>query len=310
MTTPTESKPWQRLRGRIAPEVLMARRTGADPNNQGQWPEVPHRIVGYLERNVLSKPWANAAAFLATIMIARRFEMSSVLGKIVILHCRFTSLFPRLGLARMEDWDPAQHIPMYLKAEVLPDDPLTIRQRFWVDYNSASKLMAEWLRSVPESQSQVYQSFTFPPVSRFFVEGLTRQKEVTQQQQQARKTETDAVVPRFAALRAEAHFRYNRIARLRQAYHQALHGLSGKEPDFPVAFSYEEGGNRELGLPPHERLWFRIWDRRSFALAHAEEYSCSPAVTARHGAGTFADESNRVFLEFVKAERLIGDAPP
>jgi hypothetical protein len=310
VTTPTDSNPWQRLRGRIAREVLMAPRTGADPNNQGHWPEVPHRIVVYLERNVLSKPWASAAAFLAAIMIARRFEVSSVLGKIVVLHGRFTSLFPRLGLARMEDWDPAQHIPMYLKGEVLPDDPQTVRQRFWVYYNSASKLMAHWLGSVPESQRQIYQKFTLPPVSRLLVEGLTRQREVIQQQQQTRKTETDAVVPRFAALRAEAHFRYNRIARLRQAYHQALQSVSGKGPDFPVSFSYEEGGNGELGLPPHERLWFRIWDRRSFVLAHAEEYSRNPAVAARHGAGAFSDDSNRIFLEFVKAERLIGDAPP
>ncbi len=90
-----------------------------------------------------------------------------------------------------------------------------------------------------------------------------------------RKAETDAVVPRFAAIRAEAHFRYNRIARLRQAYHQAVRTLSGKGHDFPVTFSYEEGGDSELGIPTHERLWFRIWDCRSFVQAHADAYSRS-----------------------------------
>ena len=72
----------------------MAPRTGGDPNNQGHWPEVPHRIVSYLERNVLSKPWANAVALLAAIMIARRFEVSSVLGKIVTLHSSIHVLVP------------------------------------------------------------------------------------------------------------------------------------------------------------------------------------------------------------------------
>src|SRR6266581_3841237 len=69
----TDSKAWQRLRGRIAGEVFTAPRTCGDPHNQGHWPEVPHRVVNYLERNVLSSPWANTAALLAAIMMARRF---------------------------------------------------------------------------------------------------------------------------------------------------------------------------------------------------------------------------------------------
>lgn len=308
--TTTARNPWRRLRGRIAQEVLIAPRTGGDPKNQGHRPEVPRRIVSYLERNVLAKPWTDAMALLVLIMVARRFEMTSILHKISTLHLRFTSLFSVLGLERIEDWDPARHIPKYLKAEVLPDDSQTVRQRFWVAYNSATKLMAHWLGSLTESQRQVYQKFVLPGVSRFFMESLSRHKEVTQHERQVRKAETDAVVPRFAAIRAEAHLRYNRIARLRRACHQALQSLSGKERDFPVSFSYEEGGESELGIPPHERLWFRIWDRRSFVLKHAEEYSTSPVAAARHHTGAFADKSNRVFLEFVRAERLIGDAPP
>ena len=69
-------------------------------------------------------------------------------------------------------------------------------------------------------------------------------------------------------------------------------------------------GTRELGIPAHERLWFRVWDRRSFVLAHADAYSASWIVDARHGTRTCADNSNHVFLEFARAERLIGDAPP
>jgi integrase len=304
------TRPWDQLVGKIASEILVAPKTGGDPHYQGNWPEVPRKVTSYLERNVIAKPWADTIALLASIMIARRFEVTSVLSKIVTLHSRFTSLFPFLGLERMESWDPARHFPLYLKADVLPDDPQTVRQRFWVTYNSASKLMGQWLGSLPEPQRQIYQKFTLPPVSRLFVEGLIRQKEVTQQQQRTRKAETDAVVPRFAAIRAEAHLRYNRIARLRRAYHQALHTWRGKGPDFPATFSYEEGGDKELGIPTHERLWFRIWDRRSFVLAHEDAYSPGPLVASRCGTAAFANESNYLFLEFVRAERLIGDAPP
>ncbi len=306
--TTTEINPWQRLRGRIAQEVLIAPRTCGDPKKQGHWPEVPDRIVSYLERNVVAKPWANVVALLAAIMSARRFEMSSILGKIVILHSRFTSLFPALELTHMEDWHPALHIPIYLRSEVLPNDPLSVRQRFWVTYNSASKTMSRWFDGLPEQQRPTYYQFTLPGLSPVCVEGLLRWKEVTQQQQHARKIETDAVVPRFAAIRAEAHFRYNRIVRLRRAYLDAVRSLKPGSR-FPVTFSFDEGGDKERGLPAQERLWFRIWDRRSFVLAHAKTYSHTPVATARRGVGTFADDVNHIFLEFVRAERLYGEAP-
>ena len=309
-TAPLPTKPWQRLTGRIAPEILLAPKTSGDPRDQGNWPEVNQTVANYLERNVTASPWADTMALLAAIMFARRFEVSSVLCRMVTLHSRFTSLFRCLGLARMEDWNPNQHIPMYLKSDVLPGDAQSLREKFWFAYNNASKLMARWLVSLPEEQRRIYQRFTLAPVSHLLVEGLSRQKEVTRQQQKARKAETDAVVPRFAAIRAEAHFRYNRIARLRRAYHDALRTLRGRGGNFPVNFSYEEGGDKELGMPAHERLWFRVWDRRSFVLAHADAYSRSLVIATRQGTGTFAGDSNYVFLEFVRAERLIGDAPP
>jgi hypothetical protein len=292
---------------------LLAPKTGGDPCNQGDWPEVSQKVASYLEKHVTASPWADTLALLAAIMFARRFEVSSVLCQVGTLHSRFKSLFRCLGLARMKDWNPTQHIPMYLKSDVLPGDRQSMREKFWFAYNNASKVMAQWLASLPEEQRRIYQRFALAPVPRVLVEGLSRQKEVIRQQQQARKAETDAVVPRFAAIRAEAHFRYNRIARLRRAYHDVLRTLSGREVDFPVSFSYEEGEDKELGVPAQERLWFRAWDRRSFVMAHADSYSDSLAIAARRGTGIFARDSNHanyVFLEFVRAERLIGDAPP
>ena len=44
----------------------------------------------------------------------------------------------------------------------------TVRQRFWVAYSSASKMMAQWLGSLPECQRPIYQKFILPAVSSFF----------------------------------------------------------------------------------------------------------------------------------------------
>ena len=310
MPARTEAKPWQRLRGKIAAEVFVAPRTAADPSNQGQWPEVPHRVVFYLEHHVLGKPWRDALALLAPVLLARRFELVSVFNKLSTLHSGFGRLFKALGLVRMEDWNPTKHVPMYLKAEILPEETPGARRRFWMDYNSASKTMAIWLTGFPEKRRRIYERFTLPVVPMFFVQGLSRDREITERQRQKRKAETGAVVPKFVAIRSEAHLRFHRVARLRKAYREALQSL-GPEPRFPVTFCYEEGGDAERGIPAQERLWFTIWDRCTFVQAHTEAYYWRTVSSARAGTGNFAtDLHHPPFLEFVRAERLVGDAPP
>ena len=92
MPARTEVNPWQRLRGKIAAEVLVAPRTAADSSNRGQWPEVPHRVVFYLEHNVLGKPWRDALALLAPVMLARRFDLTTVFNKLSTLLYRIRAI--------------------------------------------------------------------------------------------------------------------------------------------------------------------------------------------------------------------------
>ncbi len=61
-----------------------------------------------------------------------------------------------------------------------------------------------------------------PLANPLLVEGIISKQDIESRQQDQRKRETEAVVPHFAELRAEAHFRYNKLARLRTAYRQAV----------------------------------------------------------------------------------------
>ncbi len=90
--------------------------------------------------------------------------------------------------------------------------------------------------------------------------------------------------------------------RLRQAYQQALQAAVTDRSRLPLDFSFEEGD------PPVERLHFRIWDRRSFTLAH--DYTKGPVTCAQTGSAAYSQKRNTFFLEFVKAERLTDAAPP
>lgn len=292
---------WADLEGKIAPEVFHAPRTAGDLEGKGIWPEVRARIVIYLVNNVLGKPWENHLALLAVVLVARRRDVSTVRSTLVNLHARFCKMFPALHLETIHDWQADLHMSAYLRGEILPEETKAIRLSFWQAYHSSTKQLRTWWNALPEDVRQLYQPFLLPSVHPLSVEGLTERKEVEQQQRQSRKSETDAVVPHLAALRAEAHYRYNRVLRLRQAYLQAVAAIQKESLPLPFHFSYDEGN------PPVERLHFRIWDRRSFVFAHP--YCKNQYYWAKRGYGTYDEERNGFFLEFVKAERLGSDVP-
>src|SRR6266542_605982 len=122
------TRPWQRLAGAIAPDVLCAPRTAGDPLAPGDWPDIHERLVGYLERNVIGRPWADHLALAVAVMMARRRDVGTVRSVIQVIHTRFGALFPALGLRTMADWQ-AEHVIAYLKAEWLPDDRQSVRAR-------------------------------------------------------------------------------------------------------------------------------------------------------------------------------------
>jgi hypothetical protein len=59
VTAELPPRPWPGLAGRIAPEVLEAPQTSADPLRPGVWPGVHEDLVGYLARNCVGTPWAD-----------------------------------------------------------------------------------------------------------------------------------------------------------------------------------------------------------------------------------------------------------
>lgn len=299
MTEASHHPTWTCLEGSIASEIVRAPKTGGDA--QGTWPSVDWRNIRYLQRTVVGTPWANHLALVAAVMSARRYDARSVKLVMCRLHARFKLVFKELALHQMDEWNAEQFFPPYLKGEVLSQDSDYTRERFWIDYSTASKQVWLWLEGLPEQEQKRYLPFSLPVVSRLAVYGLLHFKEVQQRQQHARKQETDAIVPHFAAMRAQAHLRYNCLVRLRQVYQEAVAQTQRDERTFPVAFSYEEGS---------ECWHFRLWDRRSFVLSRPEHYSHQTVTNAQKRRHGFTDERNIAFVEFVKATHLTSDATP
>jgi hypothetical protein len=227
---------WLDLAGTVTPEVLHAPKTGGDPSEV--WPGVHSRIARYLMHNVAGTPWTNHLALIAAVVSAKRYDVATIQAMMVTLHVHLKALFQRLALTEIEEWDAVTYFPSYLKGEIFPEDSLYRRMAFWNRYNTATKQVWLWLESLPLCEKETYRPFTFPVVPPLAVAGLVKHAEVKQHQHQVRKSETDALVPHFATLRSEAHLRFNRIVRLRQAYHEALKEGVEAGSAFPLEFSY------------------------------------------------------------------------
>ena len=257
---------WEDLAGQFHPMVLVTPRTAVDPASAQRWPPIHPRVVIYLHRNGAGHPWSDHLALAATVMLARRLDLATVLGYLRTAQTFFQTLFAHLGLTSMTEWDAGRAMRASLRSEVPTIHTLEQRLRFWSTYTSISNHEHIWLRRLPEEDRRRYEVFVLPRVDPRDFKGLVPRVAAMVERKQRRKTETDAVLPYFIDIRTEAHLRFNRMMRVRAAYKNALQVLAEQDPSvLPLEFAVEEGGDPEHGLPACERLNFRLWDRASGA---------------------------------------------
>jgi hypothetical protein len=238
---------WRDLEGLFADDVLHAPKTYGDP--AGVKPPVDGRVVAYLQRNVAGTPWADQLVLLAVILTARRRDTATIVTTLVNLNSRFRTIFGELELHSFTDWNPNVIVPAYLKGEICKSEGEGVRQRFWVFYNAASRQMTRWSESLPASEQHRYAAFLLPLTDRWLVEDLLRNTQLQRQAEEARKADTDALLPYLMDIRATAHLRYNLLARVRQAYRAAVAHVQTLQADLPYTFAL--GSCRRLMPPPN-----------------------------------------------------------
>jgi len=301
---------WDTLSGRFHPMVLVTPKTALDPLSSGRWPAIHPRVVIWLDRHGAGHPWSDQLALAAAVMIARHLDLATVLGYLRTAQTFLQTIFKHFRIASMAEWNAERAMRASLACEVPEVHTLEQRLRFWAVYTSISNHEQMWLRRLPDEDRRQYEAFVLPRIDPRDFKGLVPRVAAMVERKQRRKTETDAVLPHFIDIRTEAHLRFNRLMRVRAAYREALRILDEQGPSvLPLEFNVDEGGDVERGLPPCERLHFRLWDRRSFILTHRDRYSNSTVCDATSGRRTSADVRNRPFVEYVGAERLLDDAP-
>src|SRR6266487_2479636 len=136
---------WGRLAERFHPMVLVTPRTAVDPLTGGRWPAIHPRVIIWLHRHGAGHPWSDHLALAATVMVARRLDLATVLGYVRTAQTFLQTLFTHLSITSMADWDAERAMRASLTCEVPEVQTLEQRLRFWSVYTSITNHEHIWL---------------------------------------------------------------------------------------------------------------------------------------------------------------------
>lgn len=149
--------------------------------------------------------------------------------------------------------------------------------------------------------------YTLPPLPPRFMERHGAEHLLVGQSQQRRRERSDILVPLYHVLVALIQLRKQAAQRMVLAYRGACKRAGAGEP-LPLPFSYEEHlpiVNRTAQTVADVRIegravsmTFRLWDRRSWTLAHRECFSTTTVRDAELREGSYRPEAEEYFLQF------------
>ncbi len=286
---------WQQFQDTVDPFLLTAPKVS--------WDQVERKFMNYLNMKVAGRPWCNhLALFLGVATCYAKLDAQSIKTRMYSMHCRLESLFASYQLTDFAEWDPVEHLTRYMN-DPQGTDSLETRNDFLRSYTAVVRTLQVYLQALPAAMRARYTLWVLPPLPAGLRAQIAHDQDLRDLQAQRRKADSDAVSPYFAQMRGEAHLRWNALARLKQKYHEVVALVEAGKSPLPVSFFYEEPRYQQ-------RLHFLLWDRPSFVLAHAQNYSYVAVSKARNKRQEYSEERNHFFLEFVGAENLADPSVP
>ncbi|MGG3471588.1 tyrosine-type recombinase/integrase [Neobacillus pocheonensis] len=252
-------------------------------------------------KNVVDKPWNNHLLLAMLVYTEKNLDVITINQSIKIINPRLRNLFEYFDLIEFERFNIETQMYQYFKGSIFEEDTDSMRAAFLRQYRSCSNSTKKWVATkIPKEQQEHFEQFIFPMPS-YDSRDFSFTKSAKDQAQNIRKRETDAIVPLLPQIRAEGQFRWNQLNRLRQAYLRACEQAKTPNEGLPLDFHYDEP--ERIG----ERFYFRLWDKSSFVLNHQDRFNNHTIKSAINRTGSYSDEHNHYFVEFIKAERLDDD---
>jgi len=252
-------------------------------------------------RNVAEKPWNNHLLLGIYINVDKNADVRTIEQQISKIHARLNNIFKSFHLQNMQEFNVETHLYQYLKGSIYPEHSNDMRSKCLSCYKALSYHTQRWITSKLDNEQQSYFEQYLLPMPSYDSRDFSFTKSATEQAQNTRKSETDAIVPLLPQIRAEAHFRRNQLIRLRQAFLKACEQVKSTNCELPLDFSYDEP--ERIG----ERFHFRLWDKPAFVLNHEDQFPASSLKAASERTGAYSEDNNHFFVEFIKAESYEDD---
>ncbi|MED4886232.1 site-specific integrase [Lysinibacillus fusiformis] len=281
-----ETKSWyEKLSGAIPDEILLLK----DERDQYYLDRANEkRHINYIGRNLLTVPWRNQVVFGVIVALLRQLDFRTIEIYTQQLNSLFKHIFAHFNLTEWEEFNPNEHLYKFAIGEI-SNPTVRTRSEYLKTYFITLDYQKAYIHyNFDESTRETYKKYLLPDPS-FRFRDLRISKKGREESERTRKAETDAVVNMFSEIRAEAHIRFNQVIRLKKAFDDVVLKVQNEGVSLPLEFNYKESD--VVG----ERWYFKLWDKKSFNLAHHE------AITPKRGKNI---KPPPFFLEFLKAEKI------
>lgn len=278
-----ENKIWyQKLYGKIDPVILNLK----DYDDEYYWDKVDENSLRYFVKNVLDSPWQNHLGLSLLCVTDRKLTPQSIYNLMSNINARLKCFFKEAELISMESFNYSI-VEKYITGELIKKHTEGQRQSFLTAYGSFFFNMSKWITTQFMNDQQNYLSQYLLPKMPFDNRDFTVRTRAIDKSKENRKIETSAITPLLPEIRAEGHFRWNQVKRLREAVRDLIEEVRTSKKSLPLEFSYDESEYT------NERWHFVLWDKDSFGKCY--------------NVGTSTE--NEVFLEFIKAEKIDDNSP-
>lgn len=256
--------------------------------------KLSEKNLNYYMNQVSEKPWNNHLILVALVYADRNSDIETIYKLIKTINPRLTNIFEVFHLNEMVEFDVNIHLYEYFKGSVFRNHSNDMKSKLLSYFRSIAYITKRWVTTKLNKMQQAYfEKYLFPMPS-YDSRDFSFTKSAREQAQITRKSETDALVPLLPKIRAEGHFRWNQLNRLRQAFLKACEQAKTTNCKLPIDFHYDEP--ERIG----ERYYFRLWNKSSFILQCQDQFSIFPVNNSKY---RLSDKSH-FFIEFVKAERI------
>jgi hypothetical protein len=267
------------------------------------WTKLSSRILGYCVHTIGENPDKGVVALAIGTAISALGQASlhQYLSRFYHLLCTIRKVCGIEHLSALSSKDVWEEFAQKTEAR------LTRYHELRAYVALVKKHVRFYIEHLAQQDRERFSAYRLPPLPPRFVERHGAEQMLVGQSQQRRKERSDILVPLYHVLVTLIQLRKQAASRMVLAYRDVCKRAEAGEA-LPLRFSYEERlpiVNRTAQTVADVRIdgrpvamGFRLWNRRSWTLAHRECFSTTTLRDAELQEGSYRLEAEEYFLQF------------